>query len=112
MSNIGLVNNSEIAASLISSVLDSDGSVRVKGNELDGSALVKLLDLKVDASGTSKITKAIANALGQLNRLDVNTEVGGSIVSPNLSLNSDLDDQLGKMLASGTRRGFRKIAVD
>tara|TARA_Y100000589_G_scaffold72654_1_gene65521 strand:+ start:3630 stop:5333 length:1704 start_codon:yes stop_codon:yes gene_type:complete len=99
LSNIGLVNNSEIAASLISSVLDSDGSVRVKGNELDGSALVKLLDLKVDASGTSKITKAIANALGQLNRLDVNTEVGGSIVSPNLSLNSDLDDQLGQMLS-------------
>tara|TARA_B100001059_G_scaffold222666_1_gene246837 strand:- start:6507 stop:8210 length:1704 start_codon:yes stop_codon:yes gene_type:complete len=99
LSNIDLVNNSEIAASLISSILDSDGSVRVKGNELDGSALVKLLDLKVDASGTSKITKAIANALGQLNRLDVNTDVGGSIVSPSLSLNSDLDDQLGKMLS-------------
>ena len=37
--------------------------------------------------------------MGQLNRLDVNTEVGGSIVSPNLSLNSDLDDQLGQMLS-------------
>ena len=70
----------------------------VRGNQLDGEAIIRMLDLEMLAQGSSKITNAIAAALKQLNRLDINTEIAGDILSPSLSLNSDLDQQLGKLL--------------
>jgi len=66
---------------------------------LDGEAIIRMLDLAVTAQGSSKITNAIAQALAQLKRLDINTKVGGDILNPKLNLNSDLDQQLGKLLS-------------
>ena len=58
-----------------------------------------MLNLDMDASGSSKLTNAIASALSQLQRLDIATNITGDIQSPSLSFDSDLDDQLGSLLA-------------
>lgn len=98
LSNLGLSNSDSLTASIASALLDSDGTVLVRENQLDGEALVRLLDLKMLAEGDSKITKAVASALSQLSRLDITTEVVGDILNPKLKLNSDLDQQLGDLL--------------
>lgn len=97
--NLGLSDSSELTAAITSALIDSDGRVLVRGNQLDGEAIIRLLDLAVTAQGSSKITNAIAQALAQLKRLDINTKVGGDILNPKLNLNSDLDQQLGKLLS-------------
>ena len=98
LKSLGLSESDELTASIASALLDSDGTVLVRGNQLDGEAIIRMLDLEMLAQGSSKITNAIAAALKQLNRLDINTEIAGDILSPSLSLNSDLDQQLGKLL--------------
>lgn len=97
--NLGLSDSSELTAAITSALIDSDGRVLVRGNQLDGEAIIRMLDLAVTAQGSSKITNAIAQALAQLKRLDINTKVGGDILNPKLNLNSDLDQQLGKLLS-------------
>ena len=99
LQNMGLSDSSDLTASIASALLDSDGTVLVRGNQLDGNAIIRMLDLNVNAEGSSKITQAIASALTQLNRLDINTAISGDILSPSLNLNSDLDQQLGKLLS-------------
>lgn len=98
LNNLGLSSSDSLTASIASALLDSDGTVLVRNNELDGDAIVRMLDLNMDATGNSRITEAVATALTQLKRLDINTKIAGSIVSPSLSLNSDLDQQLGDVL--------------
>ncbi|MGM0525128.1 MAG: TIGR03545 family protein [Pseudomonadota bacterium] len=99
LNSLGLSKSDELTASIASALLDSDGTVLVRENQLDGDAVIRMLDLKMDAAGSSKITDAVATALKQLNRLDINTDFSGSILNPKLSLNSDLDQQLGKLLS-------------
>ncbi|WP_404400059.1 TIGR03545 family protein [Idiomarina seosinensis] len=98
LTNLGLSDSSELTASIASALLDSDGTVLVRENQLDGDAIIRMLDLKMTASGGSKITQAVATALEQLNRLDINTDLSGSMLSPRLSLSSDLDQQLAQLL--------------
>jgi len=57
-----------------------------------------MLNLDLEAEGSSKLTSAIAGALKQLQRLDITTNIGGDIQSPSLSFESDLDNQLGDLL--------------
>ncbi|RUO75267.1 TIGR03545 family protein [Idiomarina seosinensis] len=99
LNSLGLSNSEQLTASIASALLDSDGTVLVRENQLDGDAVIRMLDLTMDATGSSKITDAVATALKQLNRLDINTNFSGSILNPKLGLNSDLDQQLGKLLS-------------
>jgi len=99
LNSLGLSNSQQLTASIASALLDSDGTVLVRENQLDGDAVIRMLDLTMDATGSSKITDAVATALKQLNRLDINTNFSGSILNPKLGLNSDLDQQLGKLLS-------------
>jgi len=99
LNNLGLSNSSGLSASIISSMMDSDGTVLVRENKLDGKAMVRMLKLDLEAEGSSKLTSAVAGALTQLQRLDITTNIGGDIQRPSLSFESDLDDQLGDALA-------------
>ncbi|WP_300319615.1 TIGR03545 family protein [Idiomarina sp.] len=99
LQNLGLSESAELSAQIVSSLLDSDGTILVRENKLDGNAMVRMLNLDMDASGSSKLTNAIASALSQLQRLDIATNITGDIQSPSLSFDSDLDDQLGSLLA-------------
>lgn len=99
LNNLGLSNSSELSANILSSMMDSDGTVLVRENKLDGKAMVRMLNLDLEAEGSSKLTSAVAGALKQLQRLDITTNIGGDIQRPSLSFESDLDDQLGDALA-------------
>ncbi|WP_417438407.1 TIGR03545 family protein [Idiomarina sp.] len=99
LNNLGLSNSSELSANILSSMMDSDGTVLVRENKLDGKAMVRMLNLDLEAEGSSKLTSAVAGALKQLERLDITTSIGGDIQRPSLSFESDLDDQLGDALA-------------
>ncbi|MFS6536468.1 TIGR03545 family protein [Idiomarina loihiensis] len=99
LNNLGLSNSSELSANILSSMMDSDGTVLVRENKLDGKAMVRMLNLDLEAEGSSKLTSAVAGALKQLERLDITTNIGGDIQRPSLSFESDLDDQLGDALA-------------
>jgi uncharacterized protein (TIGR03545 family) len=98
LQNLGLSDSSELSARILSSLLDSDGTVLVRENKLDGKAMVRMLNLDLEAEGSSKLTSAIAGALKQLQRLDITTNIGGDIQSPSLNFESDLDNQLGDLL--------------
>ncbi|WP_404397338.1 TIGR03545 family protein [Idiomarina loihiensis] len=99
LNNLALSNSSELSANILSSMMDSDGTVLVRENKLDGKAMVRMLNLDLEAEGSSKLTSAVAGALKQLQRLDITTNIGGDIQRPSLSFESDLDDQLGDALA-------------
>lgn len=99
LNNLGLSNSSELSANILSSMMDSDGTVLVRENKLDGKAMVRMLNLDLEAEGSSKLTSAVAGALKQLERLDITTRIGGDIQRPSLNFESDLDDQLGDALA-------------
>jgi len=99
LNNLKLSNSSELSANILSSMMDSDGTVLVRENKLDGKAMVRMLNLDLEAEGSSKLTSAVAGALKQLQRLDITTNIGGDIQRPSLSFESDLDDQLGDALA-------------
>lgn len=99
LENLGLSGSDELSVRILSSLLDSSGTVLVRENKLDGKAMIRMLDLNLAADGSSKLTSAIAAALKQLQRLDITTNIGGDIQSPSLSFESDLDNQLGSLLA-------------
>lgn len=110
LSNLGLSDSSELTASIASALLDSDGTVLVRENELDGQAIIRMLDLQMVAAGSSKITQTVATALEQMDRLDINTDLSGSMLNPKLSLSSDLDQQLAQLLGdSAMAEGQEKL---
>ncbi|MCK7459528.1 TIGR03545 family protein [Idiomarina aminovorans] len=98
LQNLGLSDSSELSARVVSSLLDSDGTVLVRENKLDGKAMVRMLELDLAAEGSSKLTSTIAGALQQLQRLDITTHIAGDIQQPSLSFESDLDNQLADLL--------------
>ncbi|RUO63369.1 TIGR03545 family protein [Pseudidiomarina planktonica] len=100
LNDIGLSDRAEFMATMAATLLDSEGSVAVRNGLLDGDASVRLAELKINASGDSRWAELLSQALGKLNRLDIRTEIGGELTAPTLSLNSDLDRQLGDALRS------------
>ena len=98
LADVVLSDRPEFLATLAATLLDSEGSVAVRDNLLDGDASVRLAELNINASGEDRWAELLSEALGQLNRLDIRTELAGSLTSPELSLNSDLDRQLGAAL--------------
>jgi len=104
LDDLALSDSASFSATLLATLLDSEGSVAVRNSALDGNASVRLAELSIAAEGEDQWAQLMSAALGQLNRLDIRTELGGTLSAPSLSLNSDLDRQLGdalKRTASG-----------
>ncbi|MBR9907765.1 MAG: TIGR03545 family protein [Gammaproteobacteria bacterium] len=100
LDNLKLSEQSEFAATLLASLLDSEGSVTLQDSVFDGGGTVRLSDMKVEAKAENKWAAVIANALQQLSRLDINADVAGQLTQPTFSFSSDLDRQLGSALKS------------
>lgn len=111
LNGMNLSDNNELTARILSSLVDSEGTVLVRESQLDGTAMVRMLDLDLSAEGSSKLTSAIATALSQLKRLDIQTNISGDIQRPSLGFESDLDDQLGDLLTqTAMAEGNDKLA--
>jgi len=98
LNSLKLSEQAEFVATLAAALLDSEGEVALRDNMFDGGATVRLADMKVEASAQNRWTEVIANALRQLNRLDINADIQGALNAPEFSFNSDLDRQLGSAL--------------
>src|SRR5690606_8802830 len=95
IASLKLSEQSEFAATLVASMLDSEGTVTLQNSVFDGGGTVRLSDMKMEASAENKWAEVVANALGQLNRLDINADISGALNEPAFSFSSDLDRQLG-----------------
>ncbi|SMF05765.1 TIGR03545 family protein [Alteromonadaceae bacterium Bs31] len=89
-----------ISGELQQALMDSAGSLSIKKGMLDGAGTINLNSLSLDAKGENKLGKAVADMLKTLDTLAMSANIGGEILSPSLSLSSDLDSKLGDMLSS------------
>jgi len=112
LNDISLSDRPEFIATLAATLLDSEGAVAVRDGILDGDAAVRLAALDINASGEDRWAQLLSTALGKLERLDIRTTVGGSLRAPSLSLNSDLDQQLGDALQSTAMDAARDKLAD
>lgn len=111
LDSLKLSEQAEFVATLAAALLDSEGQVSLRDNMFDGGATVRLADMQVEASAQNRWTEVIASALRQLNRLDINADIQGSLNAPKLSFSSDLDRQLGSALqAAAVDAGKAELA--
>jgi uncharacterized protein (TIGR03545 family) len=98
LDNIDLVNQDKLSSKLLSGLMSSNGSIKVKENAVDGDGVINLTSLAMQAQGSNKMTNIVANTLNQLEQLSINSGVGGVIGDLDLSFSSDLNRQLGSAL--------------
>jgi len=97
---LGLSDQPQFVAEIVSALLDSEGSVALRNGELEGTSTVRLAQLDIAASAENKWAQVVAGALSGLQQLDMQVGVSGAMTAPQLSLRSDLDRQLGGVLKS------------
>ncbi|MEP0354377.1 TIGR03545 family protein [Paraglaciecola sp.] len=100
LSDLDLVDQDKISGVLKSGIVSSTGSVSLVGDALSGKSLIDLQQLLIDATGNNKITNIIADTLNQLKELTLNTGIAGTFGDLDLSINSDLNQQIGNALIS------------
>ncbi|MFT2089814.1 TIGR03545 family protein [Paraglaciecola sp. 2405UD69-4] len=100
LSDLALVNQDKITSQLNSGLLSSSGNLSLTGETLSGKGLVDLQQLLIDAAGTNKITNIVADTLNQLTKLTLTTDIAGTLGDLDLSIGSDLNQQIGGALLS------------
>jgi uncharacterized protein (TIGR03545 family) len=98
LAQTALSERSELAATLVSALLDSEGNVALRDSQFDGTAILRLADMAIEANAENQWAQVIAEALETLQRLDINADIKGALFEPDFSLRSDLDRQLGRAL--------------
>lgn len=98
LDNIDLVNQDKLSSKLLTGLMSSNGSIKVKENAVNGDGVINLTSLTMQAQGSNKMTNIVANTLNQLEQLSINSGVGGVIGDLDLSFSSDLNRQLGSAL--------------
>ena len=96
MQNIPFSGNEALNAVLKTALMKTNGSMKVTDNMLSGKGEVDLQQLVMEATGTSDITSAIANALQTLTSLNMTMLLDGTLSNPGFNLKSDLDNKLAK----------------
>lgn len=100
MSNVAFSGNDTLDAVLTSALMTTTGSMKVTDNTLTGSGDVDLQDLVMEATGSSDVTSAIANALQSLSSLSMTMLLDGTLSNPNFNIKSDLDNKLAQAALS------------
>lgn len=89
-----------LTAILKSAVVNSTGTLNIIENELSGNSNFDLRELALDAQGQTKLTQSIASMLRNIGELNLATDFEGTLVSPNISVTSDLDKKIVKALST------------
>jgi uncharacterized protein (TIGR03545 family) len=108
LTDLNMLEQEKLSSTLQKALLNSVGSVAINQNLVSGNAVVDLKELVMSASGSNNLTEVIANTLTQINKLTINTEVGGTLGDLDLTFSSDLDKQLGSAMLtnlSGDQKG-------
>ncbi|MEP1384896.1 MAG: TIGR03545 family protein [Paraglaciecola sp.] len=100
LSDLGLIDQEKISGELKSGLVSSTGSMSLVGEVLSGKGLVDLQQLLINATGSNKITNIVADTLNQLKDLTLTTDIAGTLGDLDLSIGSDLNQQIGGALLS------------
>ena len=100
MSDVSFSGNDTLNAVLKSALMKTNGSMKVTDNLLTGTGEVDLQQLVMEATGTSDITSAIAQALQTLTSLNMTMLLDGTLSNPDFNIKSDLDNKLAKAALS------------
>ncbi|MDN7125166.1 TIGR03545 family protein [Pseudidiomarina sp. 1APP75-32.1] len=112
LARTALSERSELAASILSALLDSEGNVALRNSQFDGNATLRLADMVIEASAENQWAAVIAKALESLQRLDINADLKGELMNPDFSLSSDLDRQLGQALQAAAKDAAKGELAD
>ena len=97
---LALVKEQKLTTQIETALMASSGRLSINNDQLTGLAQIDFKQLKMRAQGTNNFTQVVAQTLTSLNTLNIQTDISGTVDSPRLSFNSDLDKQLGKGLIS------------
>ncbi|MFG1498069.1 TIGR03545 family protein [Saccharospirillum sp. HFRX-1] len=85
---------------------DLSGTVDVIDGELDGNLALRFSDSNFAAGGNSRTTALLNQALGSVSSFDMGIAIDGTVRRPQLSLTSDLDNQLNQALSRVVREEY------
>ncbi|PTY36869.1 hypothetical protein BGP77_06175 [Saccharospirillum sp. MSK14-1] len=85
---------------------DLSGSVDVIDGELDGELLLQFSDSDFEADGSSRTATLLNQALSRVASFDMGIDVEGTVRRPQISLTSDLDNQLNQALSRVVREEY------
>ena len=100
LKQLALVKEQKLTTQIETALMASSGRLSINNDQLTGLAQIDFEQLKMRAQGTNNFTQVVAQTLASLNTLNIQTDISGTVDSPRLSFNSDLDKQLGKGLIS------------
>lgn len=100
MSDVSFSGNDALNAVLKSALMKTTGSMKVTDNMLSGNGEIDLQQLVMEATGSSDVTSAIANALQSLTSLNMTMLLDGTLSNPGFNIKSDLDNQLAQAALS------------
>lgn len=95
-----IISNDKLNAQLRQGKLNSQGSVSVSNNVLNGNADIDMQALNIDATGTNNLTKLVASTLSGLSDLAIDADIGGNISAPDFSFTSNLDEKLASAMVN------------
>lgn len=97
---LGLSDSKRLTAQIISTLVNTAGSLSIKDDNLEGQSTIDLGQLRMQADGNDPFTQTIASALTNLSTLNIQLDLTGSLQQPVFNLRSDLDNQLAGQLVS------------
>lgn len=95
-----LFAQNDIAARLLSAVMNSRGEIGVEAGQLSGGGVVRLQDVAMQMQGDARWAQILGDVLAGITAFDLNVGVSGAMRAPGLSIRSDLDRQLQRGLTN------------
>ncbi|MGX5915055.1 TIGR03545 family protein [Aliidiomarina sp. Khilg15.8] len=102
-----LLEQSELTARLMAGTLDSNGRIDIDNGEFSGGGGIDLSNVELRADGEPTWVQMMNQALSQINAFSMDVGLAGRVGSPQLRLDSDLDNQL-----AGAFSGVLQEAAD
>ena len=100
LDDLNLIEQDKLSSKLVHGLLSSKGNIKVKQNNVSGDGAINLAELNLQASGSNKMTRIVADTLMQTKQLKIDSKVSGQIGALDLSFSSDLNQQLASALLS------------
>lgn len=100
MPTTDLLSSEHLAASILSGVLNSAGTIDVVNNELQGSINFLFEQLSIESTGDKGMYKILADTLSNTSTLDLQALVSGLASQPAITLKSNWDQLLSKAVTS------------
>jgi len=95
-----LFAQNDVVARLLGAMLNSEGQIGVESGQLSGGGVIAMQDVALELTGDARWAQILSDVVGQINAFDMNLNVSGPMQAPGLSLRSDLDAQLQRLMTA------------